>query len=65
MTEREVPLFHPRKDVWSDHFRWSSDYLLIVGTTPTGRATVDQLRMNNDVVVRIRGLIVGWDHPPE
>jgi hypothetical protein len=40
-----VPLFHPRRDVWSDHFQ----YVLtrIVGLTSTGRATVLVLAMND------------------
>jgi 5-methylcytosine-specific restriction endonuclease McrA len=31
-----APLFHPRQQKWSDHFRWSDDFTLIVGLTPTG-----------------------------
>src|SRR3954470_14812318 len=35
-TNGEVPLFHPRRERWSDHFRWSLDGLRIHGLTPTG-----------------------------
>src|SRR4051812_13318993 len=35
-TDRVVPLFNPRSDVWADHFRWSDNGLRIIGKTPTG-----------------------------
>ena len=37
-------LFHPRNDQWSDHFQWQG--ALLVGKTPSGRATVEVLEMN-------------------
>ena len=40
-----VHLFHPRHHQWSQHFVWNSDYRLILGLTPTGRATVEALRI--------------------
>jgi len=43
-TGEIVPLFHPRRDSWQDHFRWENAE--IVGRTPTGRATVRLLNMN-------------------
>jgi 5-methylcytosine-specific restriction endonuclease McrA len=39
-----VPLFHPRQQAWHEHFAIQG--LLIVGLTPTGRATVRVLMMN-------------------
>jgi len=64
-TETLVPLFNPRKQVWSEHFAWSSDGTLILGLTPIGRATVVSLRMNHRDIVSARQLWVnvGW-HPP-
>ncbi len=44
----EVPLFNPRQQAWSDHFIWSVDGLLILGTTPCGRATCNRLDLNDD-----------------
>ena len=41
-----VPLFHPRRQSWADHFRWMKGCERIEGITPTGRATVVCLRMN-------------------
>ena len=65
ITKKEVPLFHPRKEVWSDHFAWSEDYLKIVGKTATGRATVAALKMNQKVTVNLRRVTMGLTHPPE
>jgi len=45
-TERLAPLFNPRRDHWSDHFRRSHDLLRIFGRTATGRATVGLLQLN-------------------
>lgn len=61
-----VPLFNPRLQRWSEHFRWSDNGLLILGTTPTGRATVVALQLNEDpdaMVVRSYWVQVGW-YPP-
>jgi hypothetical protein len=51
-TGAEVPLFNPRTQVWSDHFRWSGER--VVPLTATGRATVAALAMNRAVMVAIR-----------
>jgi 5-methylcytosine-specific restriction endonuclease McrA len=47
-----IPLFNPRMDHWDDHFNWSG--ILIVGKTPTGRATVSVLCMNSDDHLALR-----------
>ncbi len=47
-----VPLFHPRSDRWSEHFRWEG-YLLI-GKTPVGRATASALDLNHSRRLLIR-----------
>ena len=60
-----VPLFHPRRDLWREHFGWSEDFLLIFGRTPTGRATVSKLRLNRAYVVNLRRVLRLDDkHPP-
>ena len=46
-----VPLFHPRRQRWQDHFAWSHDYLLIRGVSPTGRATIERLQLNRPSLV--------------
>ncbi len=47
-----VPLFHPRSDKWSEHFRWEG--YLLVGKTPVGRATVAALELNHPRRLLIR-----------
>ena len=64
VTGQVVPLFHPRRQRWNDHFRWSVDGTKIVGITPVGRATERALNMNHPLIVeaRRRWVAVGW-HP--
>ena len=63
-TVQRVPLYNPRKDVWSDHFRWHENFTLIIGISPTGRATVEKLKLNRASVVNLRTVLykVG-EHP--
>jgi hypothetical protein len=64
-TGEEAPLFNPRTQRWFDHFQWSNDGVYIIGLTPTGRASVVALQLNNEFIVPSRRLWVtaGW-HPP-
>ncbi len=39
-TKRVVPIFHPRRDRWHNHFKRSRDLLRIYGYTAIGRATI-------------------------
>jgi hypothetical protein len=50
-----VRLFHPRRDSWREHFAF--DGPRIVGTTPTGRATVQLLKLNAPHRVELRMLL--------
>jgi hypothetical protein len=66
-TGEAVPLFNPRVQKWSEHFRWSEDGIQIVGITPIGRATVIALHLSDDpeaLRVRANWVSVGW-HPPK
>jgi len=64
-THRRVPLFHPRRQRWPRHFRWSQDGTHVLGRTACGRATVEALQMNHPDIIRAREswVMVGW-HPP-
>ena len=64
-TGASVALYHPRRDRWPKHFRWSEGGAYIIGRTPTGRATVLALNMNHFEIVeaRRRWVQIGW-HPP-
>jgi hypothetical protein len=47
-----VTLFNPRTQDWSEHFRYQA--ALISGITPTGRATVAVLNMNDNERLQLR-----------
>jgi hypothetical protein len=53
---RIVPLFNPRRQKWSRHFRWSGPVL--IGRTPAGRATVAVLNINDPDAVAIRAALI-------
>jgi hypothetical protein len=61
-----APLYNPRKDTWDEHFKWDLAFSIITGITPTGRATVEKLRLNRISVVNLRLVLaqVGM-HPPK
>jgi hypothetical protein len=62
----DVPLYHPREDIWSDHFAWTEDYTEIVGLTARGRATVLRLQLNRPAVVALRTILAAAHlHPPD
>ena len=65
LTRKRATLFHPRRQTWSQHFRWIDDGLRIEGLTPTGRATVLALQLNRPILETARRgwISVGW-HPP-
>ena len=65
LTGKKVPLFHPRKDKWEQHFKWSKAFSHIVGTTSTGRATVRRLELNRKGLLNLRkALFLSGQHPP-
>ena len=47
-----VRLFHPRTDIWTEHFEFDGPGIL--GRTPIGRATVQVLAMNAGDLVLFR-----------
>jgi HNH endonuclease len=65
VTGSMVLLYHPRLHRWSDHFLWSEDFTRMIGTTPTGRATIVRLDLNRTGVVNLRELLsLSNRHPP-
>jgi hypothetical protein len=59
----EVALFHPRRQLWNDHFQWHG--VNIAPLTAVGRATEAALGMNRPVVLDIRQEeIERGRHPP-
>ncbi|HXF41440.1 MAG TPA: HNH endonuclease signature motif containing protein [Blastocatellia bacterium] len=64
ISELASPLFHPREQEWEAHFAWSDDFTIIVGLTPTGRATVIALQLNRIGVVNLRRVLYAiGEHP--
>lgn len=63
----EVPLFNPRINSWQKNFIWSADALIIIGLTPTGRATVAALAFNRERIINIRAADqeIGRHPPPD
>ena len=60
-----VKLFNPRAQLWHDHFRWDAEGIRIVGLTPSGRATVAALKMNEPLILSARAIWVSVQrHPP-
>ena len=61
----KVPLFNPRIEQWSDHFKWSKDKTEVIGISPIGRATVVRLKLNRKELVNLRAIFVMvGKHPP-
>ncbi len=55
-TAKIVALFHPRHDVWTEHF--SMQGAEIVGLTPCGRATANLLQVNAPKRVQLRAALI-------
>ncbi len=65
VSHQLAPLYHPRQQTWEEHFAWNQDYTLIIGLTPTGRATVETLHVNRPPVVNLRRVLyAASEHPP-
>ena len=54
ISGKKVILYNPRFDTWEKHFAWVDDYAIIVGLTPTGRASIEKLKLNREGVVNLR-----------
>ena len=58
------PLFHPRRQNWSRHFRWHGT--TVVGKTKSGAVTVQVLNLNSASRVMLReNLLFEGRFPPE
>ena len=65
VSEETVNLFHPRKDIWIEHFKWNEDYTQLIGLSAVGRATINRLKLNRTGLINLRQILrtVG-EHPP-
>ena len=64
VTRQKIELFNPRKQKWSDHFTWNDDFTLIIGKTPTGRASVETLQLNREGCINLRGALFAFGKHP-
>jgi hypothetical protein len=64
-TGQKEPLYNPRQQSWTEHFAWSDDFTQVIGKTPSGRATINALRLNRVGIVNLRRLLfMAGLHPP-
>jgi hypothetical protein len=64
-TGKQVPLFDPRRERWSDHFAFTKRWK-VRGRSPVGRATVEALGINRPAIVAIRTELALLERfPPE
>ena len=65
-TRRAVRLFHPRQQIWIEHFAWSEDGTHLNGMTSIGRVTVEALQMNRGAMIQLRYYWTATKkHPPK
>ena len=57
LSGERVRLFHPRQNLWIEHFAWNEDFTLLIGLTPTGRATINKLQLNRINLINIRRVL--------
>jgi hypothetical protein len=57
VTETKVMLYHPRQQIWGDHFSWNEDCTEIIGLTAIGRATIEALHLNRNGVMNLRRVL--------
>lgn len=55
-TNEISALFHPRRDIWDDHFKLQDT--MIVGKTPKGRVTIKILQMNTPERLAERRILI-------
>jgi hypothetical protein len=47
-----IRLFHPRRDIWNEHFAW--DVPRLTALTSIGRVTINVLAINDPEIVALR-----------
>ena len=52
LTDAVTSLFHPRAQVWEEHFKWEGIH--IIGISNVGRTTVGVLAMNSEEQLELR-----------
>lgn len=57
-SNNEVQFFHPRQNLWREHFQIDMEAGMIIGITAIGKVTVENLKMNSAAQVAARKLWV-------
>ncbi len=57
LTGDIVSLFNPRQNHWNDHFAWNEDFTILLGMTPSGRATIEKLHLNRISLINLRHVL--------
>jgi hypothetical protein len=66
LSRQVVPLYNPRQQDWGEHFAWNDDCTLMLGLTPMGRATIEELKLNQKRLVNLRRVLYAMkEHPPK
>jgi len=66
VTQEAIALFHPRQQLWTEHFAWNpDDKASLLGLSLCGRASIAALGINETIPLQFRRLMVlaGW-YPP-
>lgn len=65
ITGKSIALFNPRTQDWEKQFMWNGDFTVMIGITPTGRATIGRLKLNRPSVTNLRRVLhLLGKHPP-
>jgi hypothetical protein len=65
ITNENIAIFNPRKQIWREHFCWSNDFLTLLPLTDIGRVTITALALNRKRIQIIRAEDVAVKrHPP-
>jgi len=65
VSQKIVPLFHPRNDTWKEHFRWNENFSEIEAITDIGRVSIKTLKLNRSNLINFRiALFLTGEHPP-
>jgi hypothetical protein len=62
-TKKMTRLFHPRRDLWAEHFRWNGP--VMIGLTDVARATIAVLAINHPFQTAIRNTLIDEGKFPE
>jgi hypothetical protein len=55
-TDEVIRLFHPRRDVWQEHFGWRG--AILTGSTVIGRITIAVLEINHPDALAVRSRLL-------